>query len=241
MKKLKIVLVVFIIAVISIFLYSRFKPKNLTPEEVSNLFIDGLVYNKQQEDFQKTFKNHKQYKNYMATDFPINSLEGLNFKIAEKDIKDLAKKLLVSYDKNLNKTSIELISATESNNIITATYNVKGFDLRPFLKIYIKNIFGELANLSINDVINIRNGNTKTTDIFFSALEKSIDEISISDKGKKVTFKFIKNGSQYELKDYSKSLQNFSLIFYTGFEQNTELQNFVEKYVNKATNSLFKN
>lgn len=241
MKKLKISLVILFIIILSVFLYSRFKPKNLSPEEVSTLFIDGLVYNKQEEDFQKTFKNYKQYKNYMLTDFPINSLSGLDFKIAEKDMKKLTGKLLNSYDKNLDKTSINLVSATESNNIITATYTVKGFDLRPLLKIYIKNIFSELLNLSINDILNIRNGNTKTTTILLDALDKSLNKMTLSDKGRKVTFQFVKNGSHYELKNYSNSLQNFSLVFYTGFEQNTELQNFVEKYVNRYTGSLFEN
>lgn len=240
MKTFKKIFILIIIIGLALFSLSRFRQKNFTPEEVSKLFVDGLVYNNQQQDFERTFKNHQQYRNYMATDFPSDSLAGFNLKVGNVDIKKLTEKMLVSYNENIDKTSVELINATESNNIITATYSVKGYDLRPFLKTYIKNVFGELLNLSISDIANIRNNTKQTNDILLDAFEKSANEISIAEKGKEVTFKFLKNGSTYELKDSSKTLQNFSLIFYTGFEQNSELQNFIDKYINISSESLLK-
>lgn len=236
MKKLWIVSLLFV----GIFLTSC-GSKGISAEEAGALFVDRLVYQKEESKFAKEFRDGEQVGKKLdenSKTFEENFAKGLSStgaKVPEKQADQLTNELL---QQAREKATYKIVQIDETKNGATISYYVTGLDLVSAMQEMTRQLVKETLADS-----EIAKDDQKTLDATFSILEERVKAIKIKTDPVELKLKLEKEKGKWFVPDNQKTaVSNLFMAFISGSKDtdtmNKELQEALNEVAKEIIDSL---
>lgn len=235
-KKLGLMLLIFLT-----FFLSSCGAKAIPAEEVAELFVNRLVYKKDNEKFVKSFRDGEQVASELdkiGEDFEtnfVNSLSSTGVEISKKQASALTNELLKQVKE---KAEYKVVTIDETKNGATITYFVTGLDL--------VNTMLDMTRQLIKDALDnpeIAQSEQKTLDATLSILEDRVKTIKISSDPVELKLKLEKEKGQWLIPaDQKEAVSNLYMAFISGTkdmkEMNKELTDGLNRVIEEVSGKL---
>ncbi|EOL45049.1 DUF5105 domain-containing protein [Enterococcus caccae] len=209
--------------------------KGISAEDAGALFVDRLVYQKEENKFAKEFREGEQVgkeldKNIKS--FEENFAKGLSAtgaKVPQKEANQLTKKLL---EQAQEKTSYKIVKIDETKTGAVISYYVTGLDLVSAMQ----EMTRQLVKKTLADP-EIAKDDQKTLEATFSILEERVKSIKIKTDPVELELHLEKEkGKWFVPENQKEAVSNLFMAFISGSE-NTEMMN---KELKDAMNEVAK-
>lgn len=229
--------------VLMAFLLASCGAKAIPAEEVAELFVNRLVYKKDNEKFIKNFRDGEKTASELdkiGKDFEENFVTGLSstgVDISEKQAKSLTTELLKQVKA---KSEYTVVTIDETKNGATITYYVTGLDL--------VNTMLDMTRQLIKDALDnpeIAQNEQKTLDATIKILEDKVKTIKISSDPVELKVRLEKEKGQWFIpSDQKENVANLYMAFISGTkdmqEMNDQLADGLNRVVEEVTENLNK-
>ncbi|WP_207695324.1 hypothetical protein DOK67_0000867 [Enterococcus sp. DIV0212c] len=217
--------------------------KGISAEDAGELFIDRLVYQKEESKFSKEFRDGKQAGKELDENskaFEENFAKGLSStgaQVPEKQANQLTKQLLQQVKE---KATYKIVQIDETKTGATITYYVTGLDLVSAMQ--------EMTRQLVKDTISnpeIAKDEQKTLEATFSILEERVKAIKIKTDPVALKLHLEKEkGKWFVPDDQKEAVSNLFMAFISGSSDmdtmNKELQEALNEVAKEIVDSLDK-
>ncbi|MGX7243942.1 DUF5105 domain-containing protein [Enterococcus quebecensis] len=215
--------------------------RGISAEDAGELFVERLVYQKEESKFAKEFRDGKQAGKELdenSKTFEENFAKGLSStgaKVPEKQADELTKELL---QQTKEKTTYKLVNIDETKTGATITYYVTGLDLVSAMQEMTRQLVKEtLANPEV------AKDDQKTLEATFSILEERVKAIKIKTDPVELKLHLEKEkGKWFVPKNQKKAVSNLFMSFISGSKDldamNKELQDALNEVAKEIVDSL---
>lgn len=219
------------------FLLSSCGSRGLSAEEAGELFVDRLVYQKEESKFATNFRDGQQLgkeldKNSEA--FEENFTSGLastGVEVPEEEANQLTKELLQQVKQ---KTSYKIVKIDETKTGATISYYVIGLDLVSAMQ----EMTRELIKKAINDP-EIAKDDQKALEATFSILEERVKAIKIKSDPVKLSVRLEKEkGKWFIPKDQDEAVSNLFMAFISGSKDAETMEKELEEALAIVANEV---
>lgn len=215
--------------------------KGISAEDAGALFVDRLVYQKEENKFAKEFRDGKQVGKELDENseaFEENFAKGLSAtgaKVPEKEASQLTKELLQQVKE---KATYKIVQIDETKTGATISYYVTGLDLVSAMQ--------EMTRQLVKDTLEnpeIAKDEQKTLETTFSILEERVKAIKIKTDPVEMTLHLEKEkGKWFVPKDQKTAVSNLFMAFISGSKDidtmNKELQEALNEVAKEIIDSL---
>lgn len=209
--------------------------KGISAEEAGELFVDRLVYQKEENKFAKEFRDGKEVGKEIdenSESFEENFAKGLSStgaQVPQEEARKLTKELL---QQAKDKTTYKIVKIDETKTGATISYYVTGLDLVSAMQEMTRQLVKEtLANPEI------AKDDEKTMEETFSILEERVNEIKIKTDPVELKLHLEKEkGKWFVPADQKEAVSNLFMAFISG-SKNTDTMN---KELQEALNEVAK-
>ncbi|WP_086314666.1 hypothetical protein A5821_002256 [Enterococcus sp. 7F3_DIV0205] len=215
--------------------------KGISAEDAGELFVDRLVYQKEEQKFAKEFRDGEQVGKELdenSKTFEENFAKGLSStgaKVPEKQADQLTKELL---QQAREKATFKIVQIDETKKGATITYYVTGLDLVSAMQ----EMTRQLVKETLADT-EIAKDEQKTLDATFSILEERVKAIKIKTDPVELKLRLEKEkGKWFVPNDQKQAVSNLFLAFISGSKDintmNKELQEALNEVAKEILDSL---
>lgn len=215
--------------------------KGISAEDAGELFVDRLVYQKEEQKFAKEFRDGEQVGKELdenSKTFEENFAKGLSStgaKVPEKQADQLTKELL---QQAREKATYKIVQIDETKKGATITYYVTGLDLVSAMQ----EMTRQLVKETLADT-EIAKDEQKTLDATFSILEERVKAIKIKTDPVELKLRLEKEkGKWFVPNDQKQAVSNLFLAFISGSKDintmNKELQEALNEVAKEILDSL---
>ncbi|MBO0440279.1 DUF5105 domain-containing protein [Candidatus Enterococcus ikei] len=215
--------------------------KGISAEDAGELFVDRLVYQKEESKFSKEFRDGKQAGKELDENskaFEENFAKGLSStgaQVPEKQANQLTKQLLQQVKE---KATYKIVQIDETKTGATITYYVTGLDLVSAMQ--------EMTRQLVKDTIShpeIAKDDQKTLEATFSILEERVKAIKIKTDPVALKLHLEKEkGKWFVPDDQIEAVSNLFMAFISGSSDmdtmNKELQEALNEVAKEIVDSL---
>ncbi|EOH94950.1 hypothetical protein UAW_02029 [Enterococcus haemoperoxidus ATCC BAA-382] len=215
--------------------------KGISAEDAGALFVDRLVYQKEENKFAKEFRDGEQVGKELdenSKTFEENFAKGLSStgaKVPKKEADQLTNELL---QQARQKTTYKIVQIDETKSGATITYYVTGLDLVSAMQ--------EMTRQLVKDTLadpEIAKDEQKTLEATFSILEERVKAIKIKTDPVKMTLHLEKEKGKWFVPDnQKKAVSNLFMAFISGSKDidtmNKELEEALNEVAKEIINSL---
>jgi len=215
--------------------------KGISAEDAGELFVDRLVYQKEESKFSKEFRDGKQAGKELDENskaFEENFAKGLSStgaQVPEKQANQLTKQLLQQVKE---KATYKIVQIDETKTGATITYYVTGLDLVSAMQ--------EMTRQLVKDTISnpeIAKDEQKTLEATFSILEERVKAIKIKTDPVALKLHLEKEkGKWFVPDDQKEAVSNLFMAFISGSSDmdtmNKELQEALNEVAKEIVDSL---
>lgn len=234
MKKLWLATVVSVIALIAL---AGCGSKGISGEEAGELFVNRLVYQKEERKFSKEFQNGEQFGQELdetIQTFGENFAQSLNTtsaKVPKKQAQQVTQEL---QKQAKEKTTYKIVEVNETRNGATITYYVTGLDLVSAVQEMTRELVKEtLSNSEISDE------DQKTVEATFNILEERVKVIKV--KADPVEFKLHlkkEKGKWYLPEKNKEEAINLYITFISGAKTMDKMNDELEEAMNVVAQEI---
>lgn len=215
--------------------------KGISAEDAGALFVDRLVYQKEENKFAKEFRDGEQVGKELdenSKTFEENFAKGLSStgaKVPKKEADQLTNELL---QQARQKTTYKIVQIDETKSGATITYYVTGLDLVSAMQ----EMTRQLVKETLADP-EIAKDEQKTLEATFSILEERVKAIKIKTDPVKMTLHLEKEkGKWFVPYNQKKAVSNLFMAFISGSKDidtmNKELEEALNEVAKEIINSL---
>ncbi|HCM88420.1 MULTISPECIES: DUF5105 domain-containing protein [Vagococcus] len=236
MKKKSMLLIPFLMV---LFLVTGCGKKGLDGDEISKVFIENFIYEKEADKFKENFVDgdilSKQL-SIMTDGFQESFSEVFDpvaGPLSAKEKEEISSGLMKEVRE---KSDYNYTIKEESKNNIMVTYKIKGFNYSSLVETTLKGVSTEIK-------INNSTDPKQTKRMILSAFSDALDKGKVMEKETKVTMKFKKEKKKWVLaENQDETLEVLLLSFITGYndkkEYSKEMTHTVQRSVTQAKSSL---
>lgn len=215
--------------------------KGISAEDAGTLFVDRLVYQKEESKFAKEFRDGEQVGKELDENskmFEENFAKGLSStgaKVPEKQADQLTNELL---QQAREKTTYKIVQIDETKTGATISYYVTGLDLVSAMQ----EMTRQLVKETLADP-KIAKDEQKTLDATFSILEERVKSIKIKTDPVEMKLHLEKEKGKWFVPDNQKTaVSNLFMAFISGSKDidtmNKELQEALNEVAKEIIDSL---
>lgn len=223
--------------VIFSFLLSGCGSRGLSAEEAGELFVDRLVYQKDESKFAANFRDGKKLGQELdenSASFEENFVEGLassGVEVPEDEANQLTKDLLQQVKQ---KTSYKIVKIDETKKGATISYYVVGLDIVSAMQ----EMTRELIKKTINDP-EIAKDDQKAVAATFSILDERVKAIKIKSDPVKLSVRLEKEkGKWFVPKDQEEAVSNLFMAFISGSKDAETMEKELEEALAIVANEV---